>query len=181
MLTKKLYSVVWIVVIVGSFALGMLADTLYAASLSPRAQRGELPDSNSVLAPSSVVIALPREPKENIRGGLAEQYTTREQSPVSAVIIARPAVHTDERLEQALSKYESPNVSGSAVSESLPARGGLAENGRPNLVPLAPKPTYAPHSDGWTDLQLDRYTSTTLFYPGLPDRPAKLRGGSLGD
>jgi hypothetical protein len=185
MLNKKLSPVLWLVVIVGSFALGAFTDTLYAASTSSRAQRGELPNPNNASAPSSIVFTLPREPKENIRGGLAQAYGEREPAqPVTANTL-RPALHSEDRIDQVLSQRESAGTAVSTASElPLKIRGGMAEerglNANTNL-PVLPKPVYLPHSDGWTDTYLDRFDSAILRYQGIPDRPARMRGGPLDD
>jgi hypothetical protein len=183
MLTRKLHPVVnlaplvWMIVIVGSFALGAFADTIFAAALSPRAPRGELPESNIASPSSSIVFTLPREPQESIRGGLAEAYSAKEHL---LVVTVRPAIHSEERIAQALEKYESPEMAVSAPSEyPLKIRGGLAES-RALETQAAPvsKQQYAPHSDAWTDLVLDRFASTDVAYLGIVDY-SKLRGGPL--
>lgn len=185
MLTKKLYPVVWIVVIVGSFAFGALSTNTIFASFNPapRAPRGELPESNAAPAPLNVIGGLPREPQALLRGGLAQAYGERERSQAIAVDALRPALHSEDRIEQALSKHESSEATISAPSEyPLNVRGGLAENRSVDIeVSHAPKSVYALHSDGWTDLYLDRFAATDLPYQGNPDHPSKLRGGPLGD
>jgi hypothetical protein len=178
MLNKKLYPVVLSLIIIGAFMLGMAVESVRATSNPPaRAVRGELPESNSLPIPVTGNL-MPREPKEAIRGGLAEAYV--KPAPVASISTGRSAPHSDERLEQALSKFESPAPAGSVSEYPMVVRGGLAGGARPAVpAPIAPKPNYAPHSDEWNDVILDRYGSFDMFYGGNWDRPAKMRGGPI--
>ncbi len=183
MLTKKLYPALWIGAMAASFALGAFCANTISAAPIPRERLERSLEAEPASESASIVSFSPSlEPKELIRGGLAQAYAEREPNVTMSARSEALPVHSDERVEQMLARFGAAGTGVEVSSEPIRIRGGLAEEAAvAPAVPKVTKPVYAPHSDEWTASYLDRFVSPDVVNHDPSEQPGKVRGGPLGD